>query len=219
MQLDFGHQHFVMHPAGLLYWPAQGFAIVSDLHLEKGSHLARRGFFVPPYDTHATLTRLLGVLAHMQPQRLLVLGDTFHDAQGFARMNGADMALFETLGRYKPLWVRGNHDGEYVPAGFEGCDTYRAGDIVFRHEATQAPDLEISGHYHPKADIRYKGALVSRRCFIEDGRKIIMPAFGAYTGGLSIRDPAIMRFFTQGYRLHLLGEERIYSLGALPSGG
>lgn len=213
--ITFAGHAFLLHPSGVLYWPDQRLAIVSDLHLEKGSFLARRGFFVPPYDSRDTLNRLAAALADVAPERLLVLGDTFHDAKGFLRLAAQDLATFETLRAYQPIWVRGNHDGAFVPPGFIDYDEIAIGNVIFRHEAL-ADDhgYEISGHFHPKADIEHKGAKISRRCFVEDGRRMILPAFGSYTGGLSATDSAIARFFPDGFRLHVLGQARVFSITA-----
>lgn len=213
MKLGFGGQEFVLHPSGLVFWPAQGLAIVADLHLEKGSHFAQRGYFVPPYDTRETLLRLASVLAQLKPNRLLVLGDTFHDAKGFARLLPADRALFDALGAFAPIWVIGNHDGDFVPPGFTGHSEFVLEGITFRHQAGAGGDFEVSGHFHPKAEMTHKGARLSRRAFVHDHRRLVLPAFGSYAGGLSVTDPAIAGLFPQGYQLHVLGTSRVFTVG------
>lgn len=215
MKLFFGGSVFELHPAGVLLGPAQDMLIVSDLHLEKGSHFARRGFFLPPYDSRDTLERLLGLCESTNAKRLLILGDGFHDAQGFDRLGDKDRALFAELTHFNPVWIIGNHDKEFVPAGFEVREDWQEGFIMFRHQADPAASaFEISGHYHPKADIQYKGERFSRDCFIEDGRKLILPAFGAYTGGLSVSDPAIRSLFGAEFMMHLVGNSKIISLSS-----
>lgn len=179
-------------------------AIVSDLHLEKGSHYARRGFFLPPHDTHETLERLHASLADLNARNILVLGDTFHDDHGYNRLSLQDRALFETLIEFNPIWIIGNHDGNFVPSGFTAHKSFLLDGIIFNHEAQPETSFEISGHYHPKIEIIHKKGRVSRRCFVEDGVRIILPAFGAYTGGLSITDKS----FTQ-----IINNPRIYALG------
>ncbi len=178
--------------------------IVSDLHLEKGSHFARRGFFLPPYDSLETLERLHRVMADLKPQQILILGDTFHDADGYNRLPVREMALFARLLDYNPLWITGNHDGAFVPEGFAAHNSLTLEGITFNHEAAEDVPFEISGHYHPKVDIVHKQARISRPCFIEDGNKMIIPAFGAYTGGLPVTHKAFK---------HILHEPRIYALG------
>jgi len=207
-----GHA-FTCHPSGLLYWPAQKLAVVADLHLEKGSHFAKRGFFVPPYDSRETLGKLNDALNALDAEKLMVLGDTFHDATGFARLTPDDSAAFLKLAAYSPIWVRGNHDGAYVPPGFEGCDERVIENIVFRHEAAaHAQGFEISGHFHPKAEVEHKGGRISRPCFVEDGQRMILPAFGAYTGGLLVSEPAIASLFPNGHSVHMLGAARVFTL-------
>ena len=212
MIITFAGHEFTLHPSGVLHWPERELLIVSDLHLEKGSHFAQRGFFLPPYDSDETLQRLLAVTAVLAPKRIVLLGDSFHDAQGFQRLNDNARALFNELHCFDPVWVTGNHDGGFVPEGFEGCDDYTMDNITFRHEAQTGQGYEISGHYHPKADLVHKGARLSARCFIEDGRRMIMPSFGAYTGGLVVTHPSISGLFPNGHTLHVLGSTRVISL-------
>lgn len=211
-QVVFGGTPFQLHPAGVLWQADARLLAVADLHLEKGSHFARRGFFLPPYDTHETLAKLGHVVTALNPARVLVLGDCFHDPAGFDRMAEPDKLLFGKLLGHAPIWVRGNHDGMFVPHGFEAHAEYEWNGIVFRHQALANTALpEISGHYHPKARVKHKGAAVSRPCFVECGNRLILPAFGAYTGGLFADDPAIRIYLDDCPRLHLLGENRIFT--------
>lgn len=213
MKITFGNHDFLLHPSGVLFWPAESLLIVSDLHLEKGSHFAGRGYFLPPYDSHETLVRLYQACAALEPRQILLLGDCFHDPQGHDRLPEAERGLFEQLKIYDPIWVVGNHDAGCVVAGFSMQQSHERSGIVFRHEAekgiSNAP--EISGHYHPKVDVQHKGAIISRRCFIEDGRRLILPSFGSYTGGLSVTNPSIKGLFTEP-RIYALGEKRLYRL-------
>lgn len=201
-----------LHPSGALFWPARRMLIAADLHLEKGSHYAARGYFLPPYDTHKTLLRLLDVIREMQAENLLILGDCFHDPAGYERLSAKDRDLFGKLGALKPLWIRGNHDGDFVPPGFASHDAYEMDGLVFRHEAAPGAEGEISGHFHPKALIAHRGERIARPCFIEDGKRLILPAFGTYTGGLFIDDPAIASLFGDDVRLYLLGRHKIFAL-------
>ncbi|MBL0419339.1 ligase-associated DNA damage response endonuclease PdeM [Ramlibacter sp. AW1] len=211
MTIVFGGQALVLDPTGALWWPRHRLLVATDLHLEKGSHHARRGFFLPPYDTHATLLRLRQVCERWQAQRLMLLGDCFHDPGGLARLDPLARADFDQLRRLDPVWIRGNHDRDVVPPGFTPYDVFEADGLVFRHEAEPAAVNEISGHFHPKARIAHRGASVERPCFAEDGRKLVLPAFGAYAGGLSVEAPALRRLFTSPLRVHLLGQHRVHS--------
>jgi uncharacterized protein len=214
MRLVFAGEEFLLHPSGALLWQRQRMLVASDLHLEKGSHWAMRGYFLPPYDTHATLGSLLRTCDETQAQRLLLLGDCFHDPGGHARLDPTARAQFDALQRFEPIWIRGNHDPDFAPPGFEACDTHARDGLVFRHEAEMGAVNEVSGHFHPKARIPHRGVHVERPCFVEDGRKLILPAFGAYAGGLSVESPAIRRLLTGPRRYHLLGRDRVFSFAA-----
>lgn len=177
--------------AGALCWPAQQTLIVSDLHFEKGSHFATRGVLLPPYDTRTTLRRLAALITAHRPVRVISLGDAFHDGGAEARMDGADAeALGALTGAAEWLWILGNHDPE-PPKKFAGrverCA--RLGRLVFRHEPSGEAG-EIAGHLHPVARVRAETHVMRRRCYAVGGERLVMPAFGAYTGGLNVLDPA-----------------------------
>jgi DNA ligase-associated metallophosphoesterase len=213
---------FVGDPAGALYWPEPGLLAVADLHLEKGSSFAARGVLLPPYDTAATLARLGRLIAHYAPRLVVALGDSFHDRDGPARMADTDRAMLRTLQRGREwIWIAGNHDPEPA-AGIGGsfCDALACDPVVFRHaprmnEIDGECDGEIAGHLHPIARVVQRGRTTSRRCFAGDGRRLVMPAFGAYTGGLNVRDRAFADVFgTLSFTAHMLGERRLYAIAA-----
>ncbi len=211
MKIVINGEDIILHPSGIAIMARARLAIVSDLHLEKGSHFARRGFFLPPYDSDETLLRLIAVLGEENISRLLILGDCFHDDKGYHRLQPRARALFASLLSFNPIWIRGNHDGDFVPPGFTAHDEYAEGGVVFRHINNGE---DISGHYHPKAEIEHKGGYVMRPCFVEDGKRLILPAFGAYTGGLSLSSPVIRNLFPGAFRFHTTGR-KIYSFDAL----
>lgn len=199
---------------GGLYWPEEGLLAIADLHLEKGSSFATRGVLLPPYDTAATLGRIARLIARYAPRAVLALGDSFHDGDGPARIAAADRAALAALQRGRDwIWIAGNHDPE--PAGGIGGSFGAAlalGALIFRHAPTGA-DGEISGHLHPVARVNVRGHTVSRRCFAADGRRVVMPAFGAFAGGLNVRHRAFVDVFgTLAFNAHLLGEGRLYAL-------
>jgi DNA ligase-associated metallophosphoesterase len=205
-------ERLMLDPEGVLWWPARRLLAVADLHLEKGSSLAARGALIPPYDSRATLDRLLPLVRRYRPARLVALGDSFHDRHGAARLSREDVARIATLAQSVGLvWVLGNHDPA-PPDGLPGTATaaLAEGPLTFRHDATGRLG-EISGHLHPKASIATRGRWMSRSCFVADSRRIVLPAFGAYTGGLDVRDPAIRALFPRGGRAFLLGRGRLYS--------
>jgi DNA ligase-associated metallophosphoesterase len=206
-------ERLMLDPSGIAFWPAQSLLIVSDLHLEKGSALARKGQLVPPFDSAATLERLALRVRAWQPRAILALGDSFHDPEGALRLAEADTARLAAIAKGRDLiWVLGNHDPA-PPQGLPGTAVteYAAGRLIFRHQSVSAAKAEISGHYHPKASAPTRGGGVSRPCFVADSNRLLMPAFGAYTGGLDIRSPAITALFPRLGIAFLLGRERLFS--------
>ena len=203
-----------MNCDGALYWPDERVLVVSDLHLEKGSSFASRGVLLPPYDTAATLARIAFAIARLAPRVVIALGDSFHDDNGSTRIAPSDRAALAGLQRGRDwIWIAGNHDpdpAEGIGGSFGGA--LAIGALVFRHEPTGAKG-EIAGHLHPVARVGGRGHMVSRRCFASDGTRLIMPAFGAFAGGLNVRHRAFADVFgTSAFTAHLLGEGRLYSL-------
>jgi len=203
-------------PDGALYWPEQGLLAVADLHLEKGSSFAARGMLLPPYDTAMTLARLGRLIAHYAPRCVLALGDSFHDGGGPARLANDDRDNLLSLQRGRDwIWITGNHDPEpALNIGGNFHDSYSVGPLTFRHLPSGA-DGEIAGHLHPVARVAHRGRTVSRRCFAADKTHMVMPAFGAFTGGLNVRDAAFADLFgTIHFTAHMLGEDRLYAFAA-----
>jgi DNA ligase-associated metallophosphoesterase len=201
---------------GALYWPREGVLAVADLHLEKGSSFARRGVLLPPYDTAATLGRLALVVTRYTPRVVIALGDSFHDDDGAGRVAVADRTALAALQRGRDwIWIAGNHDRRPADGVGGGCAGAIAIDgLMFRHEPT-GTEGEIAGHLHPVARVSRRGQTVSRRCFASDRTRLIMPAFGAFAGGLNVRHRAFADVFgTLAFTAHLLGEGRLYALAA-----
>jgi hypothetical protein len=185
-------ESLVAHASGALWHGATRTLVVSDLHFEKGSAFAARGSMLPPYDTRETLRRLDAVARLFNPLTLLSLGDAFHDAGAEARMDDEDAALLDDLSRRMRLvFVFGNHDP--APPARVKCDAafdWRLGALLFRHLPETFEAGEIVGLYHPAARVRITARLVRGRCFVKAGERLVMPAFGAYAGGLDVLDPA-----------------------------
>jgi DNA ligase-associated metallophosphoesterase len=193
-QLTFGGNSFELAGEAALYWPAHRALLVADLHLEKASSYAMGGQFLPPYDSRATLEELAGLARKYAVRAIYCLGDNFHDDGGEARLEGDAAKLLRHLtARHDWRWIVGNHDPG-IAARFGGGvhDEYCLDGIILRHEADpHDPRPELSGHFHPKFRQGIRGRLVSRRCFVRSATKLILPAFGALTGGLDADDPAI----------------------------
>jgi DNA ligase-associated metallophosphoesterase len=192
---SFAGETFEATGSGALYWRSQQALLVADLHLEKASWFARLGQFLPPYDSHATLTALAGEVEGTSAERLYCLGDSFHDRFGCERLpSQARELLIELTSRLDWTWIVGNHDPGFADhCGGRIADEVEIAGIILRHEAVRdEPRPEISGHYHPKLRVHLRGRQVSRRCFVTSARKIIMPAFGSLTGGLDAHHPEIL---------------------------
>ena len=202
--------------SGALFWEQQGLLVVSDLHLEKGSSFAARGVLLPPYDTVATLARLAAVMARHDPHMVIALGDSFHDRSAHERLSAPDRDAIAAFQQGRDwIWIAGNHDPA-LPSNLGGvvASEVMIGPIAFRHEPTGAVG-EIAGHLHPKARVASRGRSMERRCFACDGERAVMPAFGAYAGGLSIRDAAFRKIFqTLDFVAHVLGDNRLHSIAA-----
>jgi len=207
---------FAADLSGALYWDEQRLLVVSDLHLEKGSSYAMRGTLLPPYDTIATLGRLAAVISRHDPRIVVALGDSFHDRTAHGRLSAENRDTVAALQSGRDwIWISGNHDPE-LPSDLGGtvADEVALGPVTFRHEPSGAQG-EIAGHLHPKARVSARGRSMERRCFASDGERAVMPAFGAYAGGLSIRDKAFAKIFPKnGFVAHLLGDRRVHAIAA-----
>jgi DNA ligase-associated metallophosphoesterase len=213
-----GSLDFVADLSGALYLEADRLLVVSDLHLEKGSSSARRGFLLPPYDTRRTLSLLASVIERLDPSTVVALGDSFHDPDGPGRLDEADAGMLRALQTGRDwIWVQGNHDPG-PPRGISGASVQEIalGDVVLRHEPRSGETRpEIAGHLHPAGKVRMRGGSVRRRCFASDGRRCVMPAFGTYAGGLNVLDQAFRQLFApMDLVAHVLGAERVYRIRA-----
>lgn len=206
----------VARASGVLWWPEARMLCVSDLHLGKSERMARRGnVFLPPYETAETLARLGAEIAALAPERVICLGDSFDDDACAAALAAADSARLTSLMAGRDwIWIEGNHDGRRTAPGGRHAGEIAIGPLVFRHEAVrERAELgspgEVSGHFHPKIRVRAGGTSVVRRCFLADDRRIMLPAFGAYTGGLWCDDPALRGLFSDAARAILTGRPNL----------
>ena len=203
-------------PSGALVLEAHSALVVADLHLEKGSAFAARGQLLPPLDTRETLRRLAADVAAQRPGAVLFLGDAFHDRQASRRMSAEDRGVLETLAQGADLvWITGNHDPK--PDGDlpgEAADEVRLGDLVLRHEPRPgAAHGELAGHLHPCARIATPRGSVRRRCLVTDGERAVLPAYGAFTGGLNVLDAAFAGLFRKPPVVAALGDRRVHAAG------
>lgn len=199
---------------GALFWPRQSLLVVADMHLEKGSAFAARGQFLPPYDSAVTMASLARQISRFKPERLVALGDSFHDTRAGDRMDERCLSDIATLAKRLELhWITGNHDPE-IPHDLPGLrhEQLVMGPLVFRHEPLSLPQQgEIAGHLHPVAKVVTPKGKLRTKAFVTDGTRLVMPSFGAYTGGLNLRDPAIDCLFNaRSVAVHVCGKTRVY---------
>jgi DNA ligase-associated metallophosphoesterase len=205
-----------LRPSGALWLAADRVLVVADLHLEKGSAYAARGQLLPPYDTRETLARLTAEAARLRPRTIVLLGDSFHDGRGEERLAEADANALRALAAVAELvWVVGNHDAD-GPRTLPGAvvPDVALADLTLVHAPMQGPRPgEVAGHLHPCAKIKLRSGSVRRRCFATDGERLVLPAFGAYAGGLNIRDDAFAGLFRRRPMAVALGDGRTHAVG------
>ena len=206
----------MLRVSGALWLEGERALVLADLHLEKGSAYAARGQLLPPYDTRETLRRMAAEIAALNPRMVVLLGDAFHDGQAEHRLSPEDAAIICELARGRTLvWVTGNHD-PLPPARLPGeaAQALALCGLRLRHEPEVGPAFgETAGHLHPCARIKAGGRSVRRRCFVTDGERLILPAFGAYAGGLNIKDPAFAGLFARQPLAVALGARRAHPVG------
>jgi uncharacterized protein len=193
---SFGGHELVALKEGAIFWPVRRALIVADLHLEKASWFAKAGQLLPPYDSQATLADLTALARRWEARELWCLGDSFHDSEGCERLPDAARAMLTALtGSLRFIWITGNHDAALIDhCGGEIVEEAEVDGLVFRHEAGRGESRpELSGHFHPKLRLTQRGRNVARRCFVLSATKLILPAFGALTGGLDAGHPEIRR--------------------------
>ena len=222
LEITVNGETLLLDACGAAFVKAHSTLIFADLHLEKGSSYARGRQFLPPYDTADTLARMARAIARHKPARVIALGDSFHDGQAGERVGQQDRLLLESLGaRTHFTWITGNHD-PHPPSWLAGevVESLRLGGLLLRHEPMDAFEPgEVAGHLHPCARVAKWGRSVRRRCFVSDGLRLILPSFGAYTGGLDVGEDAIASLFANSFHAYMLGSARVYAMsrGARPN--
>ncbi|MCI4662813.1 MAG: ligase-associated DNA damage response endonuclease PdeM [Neomegalonema sp.] len=231
--VSLGEAQLLLHRSGALWWPDQRLLCVSDLHLGKAERVARRGGpLLPPYADADTLGRLAALIAHFDPGIVISLGDSFDDDCAASSLGAAERVQLERMMTQRRwVWIVGNHDpGAGNHAGEIAASWSRLG-LRFRHEARLAASLsgagtektclesdgaEVSGHFHPKCSLSVAGRQISRRCFLLGGGRLILPAFGTFTGGLEAKSETLRRFLPDDTEAFMIGE-RVIRLPAFAS--
>ncbi len=204
--------------SGAMWWPDERMLVVADLHFEKGtSFAARRGVLLPPYDTRETLARLETLCGFYDPKTVIALGDSFHDLGAAGRLGGDELSRIRALTAGREwYWIEGNHDPK-PPENLGGwcVATLACGPLSFRHlpQPGSQPG-EVAGHLHPAARVTVRGRGLRRRCFVTDGSRLILPSFGAYTGGLDVRDRAFAGLLAPSFHAWMIGQDRVYPVAS-----
>jgi DNA ligase-associated metallophosphoesterase len=193
---SFASEEMALLPSRAVYWPSERALLVADLHFEKASFFAGFGQMLPPYDSRATLERLALSIRETGARRVFALGDNFHDSAGEARLEPHAAGMLAALTHATDwVWITGNHDTAMTgEIGGEPVGELAVGGLTLRHKArTGELGPEISGHFHPKLTVNTRGRRIARACAVVSEHRMILPAFGALTGGMNAGDPAILK--------------------------
>jgi len=213
--INFNNHEFKINNDGVLFWLEKKIAIVSDLHLEKGSSFASSGQFVPPFDSEETLNKLINFLKIHEVKIIILLGDTFHDRGALNRMSSKVKSIFDSLvENYEIIFVLGNHENKMKSAFIKFYERYIVDDIHFLHEAALEKKYQISGHFHPVASLKINSKQITEKCLIHSENHIIMPAFGEFTGGLNINNPVFKPFLNRNYYIYFLTKKSVYKFAS-----
>ena len=215
--IEVNGEELVLDSSGALWWPRERVLVFADMHFEKGSFYAYTGQLLPPYDTRSTLKRVAAAIDAYRPAIAIALGDSFHDREAPNRLDATERAMLADLGRRADwIWISGNHDPA-LPEWLSGriYEEIAIGNLIFRHEPSEYVGRgEIAGHLHPCKTVSRRGQSLRRRCFASDGKRLVMPSFGAYTGGLDVRDIALRSLFPKDFFAYVLGRARVYAVAA-----
>jgi DNA ligase-associated metallophosphoesterase len=202
--------------SGAIFLPAWSTLVVADLHLEKGSSYLARGVPLPPFDSGETLRRLETAVSHFKPKRIIALGDSFHDKGGDLRLGeGEGQILSRLVQAHDWIWIIGNHDpAPRASLGGSIAESLPLGALTLTHEPSARAPGQVAGHLHPVAKVIAGGRALRRRCFVSDGAQLILPAFGAYAGGLNVLDPAFAPILSRRFHAWMIGADGIYKVAA-----
>ncbi len=213
MKILFKKNTFILQSDGSLFWEKKKILILGDLHLEKSSYFAKVGNFLPPYDSIHTLQKLKKKLLDLDAKKVILLGDIFHDKYGLKRLKDDAMTTLNYIcKKFNVIWIIGNHDGDYAPHNVTIKKNYSYYNISFNHVSNRATKYEISAHYHPKVYLNIRGRKVSSPCFLVDENKIVIPAYGTFTGGLDVNHKDFKKNFSNNFEIYITTNNKIYLL-------
>ena len=212
MRVNFANQILILQNDGSIYWPVNKALILTDLHLEKGSFYAHQEISnIPPYDSIDTINKLHSKLKTLSVKKIILLGDIFHDEHGLKRMPlDTKNKLNKICKNYEVIWIIGNHDGFESPKGSKVCFTYFLDGITFTHISSKKFSNEISGHYHPKVAFKVRGKKISKACFLISKKKIIMPSYGVYTGGMYAQSNIFKNVLESGFNTYVFSKKGVF---------
>ena len=211
----FKKNHFILMPSGILYWPDEFSLIIADLHLEKSSYFAKYGSLLPPYDSFETLTKLKENLLKLKVDKIILLGDIFHDNGAYERLERKSKLILDYItNNFYTIFVFGNHDKNINIPNTKKYSYYKIKDIIFSHQPSKLGLYEIFGHYHPKAYLKFRNKKISKNCFIVTKKKICLPAFGVYTGGIDVQNKVFDEFLESKRDYYLIDEKNIFKFGS-----
>ena len=212
-KVNFANNILKLQLDGSIYWPSIKTLILCDLHLEKSSFFAKLGDFLPPYDSTETLSRLDITSNKHDVKKIILLGDIFHDEDGIKRLsNKLKNYLHYLCKKYKVIWLAGNHDGTYKPKNAIFCYKYKIKNINFNHKSLQESANEMSGHYHPKATIKVFKTKISKPCFLVSKNRLILPAYGSFTGGIDSKSNIFKNIFKDQFKTYMLLNKSIIQI-------
>ncbi len=210
MKITFDNKKLFLNPDGSIFWEDEQVLILTDLHLEKGSSYANLGNYLPPYDSLDTLIKLTSRLKTNIIKKIFLLGDVFHDYNAYNRMGLKEKNIFDAIcNNNEIIWIFGNHEKGFFPPRVTTYNSYKFKGVIFNHTANKQIDKEISGHYHPKVSFLYKNRKLSRPCFLVSKKKIILPSYGSFTGGLNMKSKVIKDLFTDNFNVYALGNTKV----------
>ena len=211
--IKFADEEFYAHPNSALYWKRLNIIIVADLHLGKSISFAKQKQFLPPYDTKETLEKLFNCINEFKPSKLIIVGDLLHDKFSFQSFDDSDLNnLNNSTKKTEFIWVKGNHDSDVEINGFTKVLDYKVDDIIFNHIPIKTTNYQICGHYHPKAKILHRGKSIYKSSFVHNDKLLILPSFGALTGGLNINQEPISGLLGKSIKIFPVGNRKVYKL-------
>lgn len=211
--IQFNNELFLLEASGALIWPKKSTAIISDLHLEKSSYFAKKGIFLPPYDSYETLINLKSMIKTNKIKKLILLGDIFHDNDGYKRLEINSKKIFQSIiNKYNILFVHGNHDQYLRIPKVKSLNNFKEKNIIFSHEPKENKNHQICGHLHPKVTLKVNEKKISKKCFIFSKKIIVLPAYGKFTGGLDIRNKAFKKYLDKSTLFFPIHNNKIYKI-------